>query len=78
MLGPVQVSFTYDTVQKLASYKLDSVGVQEVRWDKGGTVRARDYCFLLRKKKRKSEVNAGKTKYMVMSRVQNTGRSHSI
>jgi exonuclease III len=25
---------------ELARYKLDLVGVQEVRWDKGGTVRA--------------------------------------
>jgi len=27
-------------------YKLDLVGVQEVRWDKGDTVRAEDYNFL--------------------------------
>jgi hypothetical protein len=54
------------------------VGVQEVRWDKGGTVRAGGYCFLLWKKKRKSELNAGKSKYTVMSGVQNTGRIHSI
>ena len=27
-------------------YKLDLVGVQEVRWAKGGTVRAGDYNFL--------------------------------
>jgi hypothetical protein len=32
--------------RELARYKLDLVGVQEVRWDKGGTVRARDYIFL--------------------------------
>jgi exonuclease III len=32
--------------RELASYKLDLVGVQEVRWGKGGTVRAGDYtCF---------------------------------
>jgi len=31
--------------RKLARYKLDEVGVQEVRWDKGGTVRAGDYDF---------------------------------
>ena len=31
--------------RELASYKLDLVGVQEVRWDKGGTVRAGDYNF---------------------------------
>jgi exonuclease III len=31
--------------RELARYKLDLVGVQEVRWDKEGTVRARDYNF---------------------------------
>ena len=30
--------------RKLARYELDVVGVQ-VRWDKGGTVRAGDYDF---------------------------------
>jgi len=30
-------------------YKLDVVGVQEVRWDKGGTVRAGDYDFSIGK-----------------------------
>jgi len=29
----------------LVRYKLDVVGVQEVRWDKGVTVRAGDYDF---------------------------------
>jgi hypothetical protein len=29
----------------LIRYKLDLVGVQEVRWDKGGMVRAGDYIF---------------------------------
>jgi hypothetical protein len=29
----------------LAKYKLDSVDVQEVRWDKENTVRARDYIL---------------------------------
>ena len=29
--------------RELARYKLDLVGVHEVRWDKGGTVRAGDY-----------------------------------
>jgi exonuclease III len=28
--------------RELARYKLDLVGVQEVRWNKGDTVRARD------------------------------------
>jgi exonuclease III len=31
--------------RELARYKLDLVGVQEVRWDKGGTVRAGDFTF---------------------------------
>jgi len=28
------------TARELARYKLDLMGVQEVRWDKGGTLRA--------------------------------------
>jgi hypothetical protein len=31
--------------RELARYKLDLVGVQEVRWDEGGTVRAGDYVY---------------------------------
>ena len=38
-------SFTA-AARKLARYKLDLVGVQEVRWDREGTVRAGDYNFL--------------------------------
>jgi hypothetical protein len=34
---------------ELASYKLGLVAVQEVRWDKVGTLRALDYNFLYRK-----------------------------
>ena len=33
--------------RELARYKLDLVGVQEVRWDKEGTVKAGDYSFFL-------------------------------
>jgi len=32
--------------RELFRYKLDVVRVQEVRWDKRGTVRAGDYNFL--------------------------------
>ena len=35
--------------RELARYKLDLVDVQEVRWDKGGTVRAGDYIFSMEK-----------------------------
>jgi exonuclease III len=31
--------------RELGKYKLDLVGVQEVRWEKGGTARAEDYTF---------------------------------
>jgi len=31
--------------RELARYKLHLAGVQKVRWDKWGTVRARDYIF---------------------------------
>jgi len=43
-------SFTA-AARELARYKLDLVCVQEVRWDKVGTVRAEDY-----KRKRKSPI----------------------
>jgi hypothetical protein len=32
--------------RELAGYKLDLVGVQEVRWYKGGTVGVGEYTFL--------------------------------
>jgi hypothetical protein len=32
-------------VRELGKYKLDLVGVQEVRWENGGTERAEDYMF---------------------------------
>jgi hypothetical protein len=34
-----------DTYRELGKYKLELVGVQEVRWEKGGTERAEDYTF---------------------------------
>ena len=37
--------FLTAVAMELARYKLDLVGVQEVRWDKGGTVTARDCNF---------------------------------
>jgi hypothetical protein len=40
----VYVRFNYNS--RLARYKLDVVGVQEARWDKGGLVRAGDYVFI--------------------------------
>ena len=37
--------FLMAAARKLARHKLDLVGVQEFRWDKGGTVIAGDYNF---------------------------------
>ena len=45
--------------RKLARYKLDLVGVQEVRWDKGGTVRAGDYNFLYEKGNKNHQLGTG-------------------
>jgi hypothetical protein len=55
LLGTWKVRTLYRTgslmavARELASYKLDSVDVQEVRWDKGGTVRAGDYKSFMEK-----------------------------
>jgi hypothetical protein len=32
--------------KEMSKYKLDSVGVEEVRWDTGGTEVAGEYIFL--------------------------------
>jgi hypothetical protein len=55
LLGTWNVSSLYmagslmTVAKELARYKLDLVGVQEVRWDKGGTVRPGDYNFFTAK-----------------------------
>jgi len=38
--------------RELARYKLDLVGVKEVRWKEGGTVRAGAYIFFTEKEKK--------------------------
>jgi len=40
-----RAGFLKPAARELARYKLDVVGVQEVRWEKGRTVRAGDYDF---------------------------------
>ena len=51
-------SFTA-AARELARYKLDLVGIQEVRWDKGGTVRAGDYNFFYGKGNKNHHLGTG-------------------
>ena len=44
-----QVGLLTAAARELERYKLDLVGVQEVRWDNGGTVRAGNYSFFYTK-----------------------------
>ena len=45
--------------RELARYKLDLVGVQEVRWDKEGTVKAGDYSFFYGKGNENYQLGTG-------------------
>jgi hypothetical protein len=45
--------------RELSRCKLDLVGVQEVRWDKGGSVRARDYIFFFEKRNENHQLGTG-------------------
>jgi hypothetical protein len=45
--------------RELAKYKLDLVGVQEVRWDKEGTVRAGKYTFCYGKEQENHQLGTG-------------------
>jgi hypothetical protein len=45
--------------KELSKYKLDLVGVQEVRWEGGGTEPAGEYTFFYGKGKENHELGTG-------------------
>ena len=45
--------------RELARYKLDLVGVREIRWGRGGTVRAGDYNFFYGKGNENHQLGKG-------------------
>ena len=45
--------------RELARYKLDLVGVQEVRWDREDTIRAGDYNFFYGKRNKNHQLGIG-------------------
>jgi exonuclease III len=45
--------------RELSRYQLDLVGVQEVRWDKVGTVRAGDYICFYGKENESNQLRTG-------------------
>jgi exonuclease III len=45
--------------EEISKYKSDLVGVQEVRWDGGGTERAGEYTFFYRKGNENHELGTG-------------------
>jgi hypothetical protein len=45
-VGSLYITSSLKTVaRELGNFELDVLGLQEVRWEKGGTERAEDYTF---------------------------------
>ena len=57
--------------KELVKYKLHLVGVQEIRWDEGGTVRAGVYNFFMEKEMNYQQLGTGVFVYhRILSAVQ--------
>jgi len=54
-----RAGFLKVAARELSRYKLDVVGVQEVRWDKGGTLRAGGYDFFYGKGNENHQLGTG-------------------
>jgi hypothetical protein len=54
-------------VRELGRYKSDLLGVQEVRWEKGGTERAEDYTFFYGERKGNYQLGTG---FLVHKRIE--------
>jgi hypothetical protein len=52
--------------EEMSKYKLDLVGLQEVRWDEGGTEPAGEYTFFYGKRNDNHELDIGSLVHMGM------------
>jgi hypothetical protein len=59
MLGACVGQVPTIAARELAIYKLDLVGIQEVRWERGGMARAGDYDFFCGNGNEKHQLGTG-------------------